>query len=318
MFLIFLEIRKMIFDRSSLFVSDYWFALCYRIHVKRKLSIVFYSQIDEQTKKQNQTLKHYFRCYCNYKQDNWSFLLSLTQYVYNNVVHAFTELFSFEAVFDYQMNFQFDWNERKCLDVLAVRNRIQLLWNERDRLIKRLRSAQQAQAKAHNSKINFKHFKVKNKVMFFTKNFKNVRLKKKLFYKFTRFFEIEDVVESQAYRLCLSDQWRIYFVFHVSLLESYYINANIVLFAEMILMNEDEEYEIKNILKDKKKWEKLYYLVRWKEFSLCKDNWIFKHYLANAQSMLKRYHKREFFITMMFKAKKSRLRIRKEDFLKKE
>ena len=67
MFLIFLEIKKVIFDRSSLFVSDYWFALCYRIRVKRKLSIVFHSQIDKQTEKQNQTLKHYFRCYCNYK-----------------------------------------------------------------------------------------------------------------------------------------------------------------------------------------------------------------------------------------------------------
>ena len=105
MFLIFLEIRRVISDRGSLFVSDYWFALCYCIRVKRKLSIVFHSQIDEQTKRQNQTLKHYFRCYCNYKQDNWNFLLSLTQYVYNNVVYASTELFSFEIVFDYQTNF---------------------------------------------------------------------------------------------------------------------------------------------------------------------------------------------------------------------
>ena len=67
MFLIFFEIKKVIFDRSSLFVSDYWFVLCYRICVKRKLNIVFHSQIDEQTKRQNQTLKYYLRCYCNYK-----------------------------------------------------------------------------------------------------------------------------------------------------------------------------------------------------------------------------------------------------------
>ena len=53
MFLIFLEIRKMISDRDSLFINDYWFALCYHIRVKRKLNIVFYSQIDEQIKKQN-------------------------------------------------------------------------------------------------------------------------------------------------------------------------------------------------------------------------------------------------------------------------
>ena len=43
MFLIFLEIREIIFDRSSFFVSGYWFALCYRIHIKRKLSIAFHS-----------------------------------------------------------------------------------------------------------------------------------------------------------------------------------------------------------------------------------------------------------------------------------
>ena len=155
-------------------------------------------------------------------------------------------------------------------------------------------------------------------MILFTKNLKNVRPKKKLFYKFTEFFEVKNVVESQVYRLCLFDQWRIHFVFHVSLLESYYTNANIVLSAEMILMSEDEEYEVENILKNKKKWEKFYYLVRWKEFPLCEDNWIFKHYLTNAQNMLKHYHKRESFITVMFKTKKSKLRIRKKIFSKEE
>ena len=43
MFLIFLEIKEMIFDRNSFFVNYYWFALYYCIHVKRKLNIVFYS-----------------------------------------------------------------------------------------------------------------------------------------------------------------------------------------------------------------------------------------------------------------------------------
>ena len=117
---------------------------------------------------------------------------------------------------------------------------------------KRLCSAQQAQVRTHNNKINFKYFKVKNKVMFFTKNLKNVRSKKKLFYKFMKFFEIKNVVESQIYRLCLLDQWRIHFVFHIFFLKLYYTNANIVFSAEMILMNENEKYEIKNILKNKK------------------------------------------------------------------
>ena len=86
----------------------------------------------------------------------------------------------------------------------------------------------------------------------------------------------------------------------------------------MILVSEDEEYEVKNILKNKKKWEKFYYLVRWKRFPLCEDSWIFKHYLANAQNMLKRYYKRESFITMIFKTKKSRFQVRKKNLLKEE
>ena len=152
--------------------------------------------------------------------------------------------------------------------------------------------------------------------MFITKNFKNVKSKKKLFYKFTKFFKVKNVVESQTYRFCLLDQWRIYFVFHVFLLKSYYINANIIFSAEMIFENEDEKYEIKNILKNKKKWKKLYYFVRWKTFLFYKDNWIFKHYLTNVQNMLKRYYKLESFITIMFKTKKSRLRIQKKNFSK--
>ena len=42
--------------------------------------------------------------------------------------------------------------------------------------------------------------------MFFTKNLKNARFKKKLFYKFTEFFDIKNVVESQTYRFRLLDQ----------------------------------------------------------------------------------------------------------------
>ena len=43
------------------------------------------------------------------------------------------------------------------------------------------------------------------------------------------------------------------FRFSCIFLESYYTNANIVFFAEMIFVNEDEKYKVKDILKNKKK-----------------------------------------------------------------
>jgi len=42
--------------------------------------------------------------------------------------------------------------------------------------------------------------------MLSTKNLPNARSKKKLFYRFTESFEIEDIIEEQTYRLRLSDK----------------------------------------------------------------------------------------------------------------
>ena len=89
--------------------------------------------------------------------------------------------------------------------------------------------------------------------MFFTKNLKNAKSKKKLFYKFIKFFNVKDVVESQTYHLRLFDQWKIHFIFHEIFLKLYYINANIVVSSKMIFVNENKEYEMKDILKNKKK-----------------------------------------------------------------
>ena len=69
-FFYFENVKSIVSNKNNLFTSDFWSTLCYRTRIKRKLSIVFHFQIDEQIERQNQTLKHYLRCYCNYKQDN--------------------------------------------------------------------------------------------------------------------------------------------------------------------------------------------------------------------------------------------------------
>ena len=47
MLLIFLEVKKIVFDQKMLFINDYWSTLCYCIRVVRKLNIIFHSQIDD-------------------------------------------------------------------------------------------------------------------------------------------------------------------------------------------------------------------------------------------------------------------------------
>jgi len=47
---------------------------------------------DEQTKYMNQTLKQYFYVYYNYQQDNWSELLPLIEFAYNNTPSTTTSV----------------------------------------------------------------------------------------------------------------------------------------------------------------------------------------------------------------------------------
>ena len=51
---------------------------------------VYHPEGDGQTEQTNQTLKQYLRAYCNYQQDNWSELLPLVEFAYNNAPSATT------------------------------------------------------------------------------------------------------------------------------------------------------------------------------------------------------------------------------------
>jgi len=52
----------------------------------------------------NQTLEQYLRVYCNYQQDNWSELLPLAEFAYNNTPSATTGITPFFANKGYHPN----------------------------------------------------------------------------------------------------------------------------------------------------------------------------------------------------------------------
>ena len=59
---------------------------------------------DGQTKRTNQTLEQYLHVYCNYQQDNWSGLLPLVEFAYNNAPSATTSVSPFFANKGYYLN----------------------------------------------------------------------------------------------------------------------------------------------------------------------------------------------------------------------
>ena len=71
-------------DKNKLFTSKFWNTWTRQLGTKVKLSTAYHPQTDRKTKRTNQTLEQYLRHYINFKQSNWTDLLPLAQFAYNN------------------------------------------------------------------------------------------------------------------------------------------------------------------------------------------------------------------------------------------
>lgn len=283
--------KGIVTDRGSLFTSNYWSAICHYLKVKRRLSTAFHPQSDGQTERQNQTLEHYLRCFINFKQDNWASLLALAQFVYNCAKHASTNISPFESLMGYNPDFLWQLDNEDA-DIPAARDRVQKLWDNRAKLEQSLQAAATSQAKWANKKLKPMGFKVGDEVMLSTKNIKQVRPKKKFADKYTGPFKVEGIVGLQAYRLILPVKWRIHPVFHVSLLEKYHENSTTPIPSEVELLDDGEEWEIEEILAEKKGKKAPKYLVRWKGFAPCEDQWVAEKDLGNAEEALQTFKRK--------------------------
>jgi len=84
-------------DRGSIFTSKFWKALMNLLTIKTNMSTAFHPQTDGQTERVNQALEQYLRLYCDYLQDNWTELLPLAEFAYNNAQHSTTKVSPFYA-----------------------------------------------------------------------------------------------------------------------------------------------------------------------------------------------------------------------------
>src|SRR6266481_6639185 len=74
------------------------------LNMKLHFTSAYHPEGDGQTEHTNQTLEQYLLVYCNYQQDNWSSLLPLTEFAYNNTPSATTRITPFFANKGYHPN----------------------------------------------------------------------------------------------------------------------------------------------------------------------------------------------------------------------
>jgi hypothetical protein len=283
------EISKSImFDKNSLFIFNFWFNFCYHLKIKIRLNIVFYFQIDDQIKRQNETLKQYLRIYVNYQQDNWIKLLFVAKFAYNNNWHnvikmsSFTTLYRNEDVLRWKDQIRKDFEKKmsttqfKILEIMILRNQ----------LYKRLKKTKKNQIKYYDEKHTFRIFNIENNILLNFKNIHTSRSFKKFDHKYYESFEIQNLVKKQTYRLNLSHTFRIHNVF---LLKSFKKRFDEVITFFSIMINKKRHDEMKLILSNELYRKRLQYFVKWLSWSNAENQWI---YVDDVQidELMKNFH----------------------------
>ncbi len=256
--------KFIIFDRESLFTFNFWSNFCYHLRIKIRLNIVFYFQINEQTKRQNQTLKQYLKIYINYQQNNWTRLLFMIEYVYNNNWHNIIKMNSFVILYrdDNISKWENQIQDDSEKNVWTTRAQVEKVTQLRNQLYKRLKKTKNNQIKYYDEKHTSQIFNVKDKILLNFKNIHIFRSSKKLDHKYYELFKIEEFIEKQAYKLRLFHTFRIHNVFYVFLLKSYKKRFDDVITSSSIIIDKERHDEIKLILNNKLYQRRLQYLVK--------------------------------------------------------
>ena len=94
-------------DCGTEFVSTFFHSLSKVLDMKHSVCPLpsgYHPEGNGQTERANQTLEQYLWVYCNYQQSNWSYLLPVAEFAYNNAPNATTGLSPFYANKGYHSN----------------------------------------------------------------------------------------------------------------------------------------------------------------------------------------------------------------------
>jgi len=176
-------------DRGLEFVLNFFWSLGTALNMQLHFTSGYYLKDDGQTKCMNQTLEQYLRLYCNYQQDNWSELLPLMEFAYNNALSATTSVSPFFTNKGYHPNITVH-PEHDIASFWACNFAVDL--NELQSIFKaEISAAQQCYQKSADVQCSpTSDFKVDDKVFVKTQFFQTTQPSKKLSEKYLKLYKI--------------------------------------------------------------------------------------------------------------------------------
>jgi len=243
-------------------------------------------------------LEQYLHIYCNYQQDNWSEILPLAEFAYNNAPSATTGVSPFFANKGYHPNLivypERDIASSCTCDFILNLDELQ------DTLKEEIAKAQrQYQPSTDSRRQQLLDFQVGQSVFVKSQYFQTTRLSKKLSEKYLRPYKIIAQPSLQSFTLRLLDTIRaIHLVFYVSILEPAIPNV----FQQRskpppvpVIIDGEPEYEISKIVDSKIDHQracKLLYKVIWLGYKDTDNDskWLPVTELEHAKELVNDFH----------------------------
>jgi hypothetical protein len=303
--------EKIISNRDSKFISDFWKILFSKLDTKLLMSTAYHSQTDEQSKRTNQIVEIALRFFLiENSHANWISATSLIQASLNNSFNVVIELSFNEIMYEFKTRDTLSFLVAEKFEQISQFKILSLLNQTRYRNRCEIANA----VFFANAKVKILHDR-KHQSLFF-KSRKKIYLRlhkdynlfeiinKKLFQQRCDSFTIKRRVKRLAYELDLLKRWKIHSIIFVTQLKSASTNSYKrvrsnhfdFIFVEKNISIE-KFYEIEQILiKRVRQYEKIkinQYLIRWKDYESEFDEWKSISNLKNCMSLVKDFEQKK-------------------------
>jgi len=289
-------------DRDSRFTLETWKEFLRLLGIRPRMSTAFYPQTDGQTEGLNQTIETYLRAFVGKEQDDWVRLLPMAEVAYNNSVTTGNGMSPFYANYGFHPAAM----DTPSTGPLKPASQVYAHWMHavHDESRKGLEDAPKRMRRYTDpTRKEPPAYQVGDLVMLNRRNIKTRRPSKKLDHKNHSPFEIEKIVSPLAVRLTLLRKWKIYNVFHVSLLEPYRTSEHRAppdpskVLREADDIEQSEEYDVDEVISSVERGrgnkKRILYLIKWLDYPERKD-WTeepFDNFSVGGLEKLREFHR---------------------------
>jgi len=233
------------------------------------------------------------RCYINYQQTNWSSLLPLAEFAYNNTVHSSTKVTPFFANFGYHPKFTVTV-PRVSKNNTPLADRVKSIHDLYAEMKENIKKALERHAQYFDTKvIPQPDFQIGEKVWLDARDLRTSRPAQKLDYKRVGPYPVLEKVGTRSYRLGLPKSMKIHPVFHVELLERHRadpIPGRTPAPLPPVIVNGEQEFVVESIVDSRIFSGKLQYLVHWKDYPISARTWEPATGVTDAPNLVARFH----------------------------